>query len=164
VGTVTPEDLEAFVSLFDSSDWDQVHVEFGDFALHLSKVASDLAQTSLRPAQPHAPSSASLPAGPPSTHAPPPASSAGKDVVPEGWVAVRAPHLGTFYRAPKPGADPFVEVGQSVNAETDVCLLEVMKLFTTLRAGSSGILRRICAKDAQMVESGDLLFLLEPTF
>jgi acetyl-CoA carboxylase biotin carboxyl carrier protein len=82
--------------------------------------------------------------------------------VPEGWVGIRAPHLGTFYRAPKPGAPPLIDVGQAVGEETEVCLLEVMKLFTTLRAGKSGTVRRVCAADAQMVESGDILFLIEP--
>ena len=47
---------------------------------------------------------------------------------------MRAPNLGTFYRAPKPGAPPYVAVGQRVEAATEVCLIEVMKLFTSVRA------------------------------
>ena len=163
MGIVTPEDLEAFVSLFDASDWDQVHVEFGDFVLHLGKSPEDVGHKGLSPAK--LPPSIEAPpasAAPPPKEADPKVPSPREEAVPTGWVAVRAPHLGTFYRSPKPGAAPYVEVGQVVTAVTDVCLLEVMKLFTTLRAGASGILRRVCVEDSQMVESGDLLFLLEP--
>ena len=77
-------------------------------------------------------------------------------------MAVKAPHLGTFYRAPKPGVAPFVEVGQAVEPSTEVCLLEVMKLFTTVAAGAKGVVRRICVDDAVLVEFGQTLFYLEP--
>lgn len=160
---VTGEDLQAFVELFESSDWDEVDIQFDDFALHLSKrfdapsrpsIRNDAVERNAPVAAKSIPSSAveAPPAGPPSTSV----------SVPEGWVGIRAPHLGTFYRAPKPGAPPLIDVGQAVGEETEVCLLEVMKLFTTLRAGKSGTVRRVCAADAQMVESGDILFLIEP--
>ena len=77
-------------------------------------------------------------------------------------MAITAPNLGTFYRAPKPGAAPFVELGQSVDADTEICLLEVMKLFTTVKAGAKGIVREICVGDSEMVEFGQTLFLIEP--
>lgn len=73
-----------------------------------------------------------------------------------------APHLATFYRAPKPGEDPYVEVGSRVSADSEVCLLEVMKLFTALRAGVDGTIRRICVEDGALVEGGQVLFLVEP--
>ena len=81
---------------------------------------------------------------------------------PAHWIAVVAPNLGTFYRAPKPGAPPFVNVGQTVTPETEMCLLEVMKLFTTVTAGAGGVVRRICVQDAEMVEFGETLFYIEP--
>ena len=83
--------------------------------------------------------------------------------VPAHWVAVSAPNLGTFYRSPKPGAPPFVEVGMRVEAATDVCLLEVMKLFTTVKAGHGGTVRRVCVNDADMVEHGQTLFYIDPS-
>jgi acetyl-CoA carboxylase biotin carboxyl carrier protein len=83
--------------------------------------------------------------------------------VPSHWVALKAPNLGTFYRAPKPGAPSFVEVGQHVVADTEVCLIEVMKLFTSLKAGVTGIVRQVCVEDAAMVEFGDTLFYIEPS-
>ena len=81
---------------------------------------------------------------------------------PAGCIAVKAPNLGTFYRAPKPGAASYVELGQSVTAEMEICLIEVMKLFTSVRAGTAGVIREICVDDAEMVEYGQTLFYIEP--
>lgn len=76
------------------------------------------------------------------------------------WHPVVAPNLGTFYRSPKPGAPPFVELGQVVTAGTEICLLEVMKLFTSVFAGVSGKVAKICAADAELVEGGQVLFYI----
>ena len=75
---------------------------------------------------------------------------------------MRAPNLGTFYRAPKPGAPPYVKIGQHVDAETELCLIEVMKLFTTVLAGVSGVVRQVLVEDAELVEFDQALFLIEP--
>ena len=92
-----------------------------------------------------------------------PTPEASKAILPEGMTAVTAPNLGTFYSAPKPGAPPYVEVGQNVSAETEVCLIEVMKLFTPVKAGVSGVIREICVSDGQMVEYEQLLIVIEPS-
>ncbi|MFN6980166.1 MAG: acetyl-CoA carboxylase biotin carboxyl carrier protein, partial [Gemmobacter sp.] len=81
---------------------------------------------------------------------------------PASWVAIPAPNLGTFYRAPKPGAPPYCEVGQRVTEDSELCLIEVMKLFTSLRSGVAGTVRRICVPDGAMVEHGQILFYIEP--
>jgi acetyl-CoA carboxylase biotin carboxyl carrier protein len=163
MGAVTPEDLEAFIGLFDASDWDQVSIELDDFALHLSKLPEQASPLRSLTVNPVADRTASTPTRSAAPSPQPLADSSPEEVaLPAGWLEIRAPHLGTFYRSPKPGAGPYVDVGQRVESDTDVCLLEVMKLFTTLRAGLAGVVRRVCAKDSQMVESGDLLFVLEP--
>jgi biotin carboxyl carrier protein len=69
--------------------------------------------------------------------------------------------LGTFYRTPKPGSPPFVEVGAEVREEDPVCIIEVMKLFNTVRAGVQGRIARICAEQGQLVEYQQDLFLVE---
>lgn len=79
----------------------------------------------------------------------------------EGMISIQAPMLGTFYRAPKPGAPPFVEVGQLVTEEDVVCIIEVMKLFNTVKAGVRGRIAKICAENAQLVEYKQVLFLVE---
>lgn len=79
----------------------------------------------------------------------------------EGLIPIHAPILGTFYRAPKPDAPPFVEVGQWVREEDVVCIIEVMKLFNTVKSGVRGRISKICAENAQMVEYKQVLFLIE---
>jgi acetyl-CoA carboxylase biotin carboxyl carrier protein len=89
--------------------------------------------------------------------------SAAVEVEAEGLTPIQAPMLGTFYRAPKPDAPPFVEVGQFVTEEDVVCIIEVMKLFNTVKAGLRGRIAKICAENAQLVEYKQVLFLVEET-
>ena len=79
-----------------------------------------------------------------------------------GLVRVEAPMVGTFYRAPQPGAPPFVEEGQPVGAGQTLCILEAMKLMNEVKADVDGIVRSIMVENAQAVEFGQLLFELEP--
>jgi oxaloacetate decarboxylase (Na+ extruding) subunit alpha len=79
-----------------------------------------------------------------------------------GLIRVEAPMVGTFYRAPQPGAPPFVEEGQAVGAGQTLCILEAMKLMNEVKADVDGIVRSIHVENAQPVEFGQLLFELEP--
>jgi acetyl-CoA carboxylase biotin carboxyl carrier protein len=71
------------------------------------------------------------------------------------------PLLGTFYRAPKPGAPPFVDVGASVEPDTVIGIIEVMKLMNAVRAGTRGVVREIRARDGTLVEYGETLLLVD---
>ena len=73
-----------------------------------------------------------------------------------------APLLGTFYRAPKPGAAPFVEVGAVVAEDTIIGIIEVMKLMNTVRAGTAGAIAEICVEDGALVEFGQVLLRIAP--
>jgi acetyl-CoA carboxylase biotin carboxyl carrier protein len=75
----------------------------------------------------------------------------------EGLVAVRAPLPGTFYRAPRPGAAPFVEVGSRVSADTVVGIVETMKLMTSVPAGADGTVAEICLANAEPTAQGATL-------
>jgi oxaloacetate decarboxylase (Na+ extruding) subunit alpha len=79
-----------------------------------------------------------------------------------GLVRVEAPMVGTFYRAPQPGAPPFVEEGQPIGAGQTLCILEAMKLMNEVKADVDGIVRSILVENASPVEFGQLLFELEP--
>ena len=68
--------------------------------------------------------------------------------------------LGTFYRSPAPGEPPFVEVGQHVRAEDTVCLIEVMKLFSSIKAGADGVVKQIIADNGSLVEFNQLLIVV----
>jgi oxaloacetate decarboxylase alpha subunit len=83
-------------------------------------------------------------------------------VSPNGLIRVEAPMVGTFYRAPQPGAPAFVEEGQPVGAGQTLCILEAMKLMNEVKADIDGIVRSIHVENAAPVEFGQLLFELEP--
>jgi acetyl-CoA carboxylase biotin carboxyl carrier protein len=70
--------------------------------------------------------------------------------------------LGTFYRAPAPGEKPFVEVGQRVRADDTVCMIEVMKLFNSIRAGVDGEVVKILAENGGLVEFDQALIFIMP--
>ena len=70
--------------------------------------------------------------------------------------------VGTFYRAPAPGAPPFVEVGAKVEPDDVVCIIEVMKLMNSIRAGRRGRVVEILAENAELVEYGQPLIVIEP--
>ncbi|HET8616832.1 MAG TPA: acetyl-CoA carboxylase biotin carboxyl carrier protein [Actinomycetales bacterium] len=85
--------------------------------------------------------------------APAPAAAADDAGGAEGSAsAVRAPIAGVFYRAPSPGAEPFVEVGQHVDEDTVIGIVEVMKLMNTVRSGVAGTVTEVCVDDAALVE------------
>lgn len=79
----------------------------------------------------------------------------------EGRHAVLSPMIGTFYRAPSPGEPPFVEVGDRVEPGTPLCLIEVMKLYTTIESEVAGRILEIGVENADMVETGQVLFIIE---
>ena len=81
---------------------------------------------------------------------------------PEGAVLIKSPMVGSFYRAPEPGARPFVEVGQEVETNTVVCIVEVMKLMNTIPAGARGVITHILVEDGGPVEFGQVLMVIEP--
>jgi acetyl-CoA carboxylase biotin carboxyl carrier protein len=80
----------------------------------------------------------------------------------EGLIPIKSPILGTFYIAPKPGDPAFVEVGTIVGEKDTVCIIEVMKLFTSIKAGVRGCIAKICAENGQMVQYDQVLFLVKP--
>lgn len=81
---------------------------------------------------------------------------------PSDTIRVEAPMVGTFYRAPSPGAPPFVEPGDVVTPGQTLCVLEAMKLMNEVKADREALVRTICVENAQAVEYGELLFELEP--
>jgi acetyl-CoA carboxylase biotin carboxyl carrier protein len=85
-----------------------------------------------------------------------------EDTWPDHWVVVRSPMVGTFYRSPSPGAPPFVDLGQAVQPDTTVCIIEVMKLMNSIPAGARGVVREILIEDAEAVEYGEPLVIVEP--
>jgi oxaloacetate decarboxylase (Na+ extruding) subunit alpha len=107
------------------------------------------------PGQSAAPAAAPAPAPTPAEPAPAPAAA-------DGAIRIEAPMVGTFYRAPQPGAPPFVEEGDGVSPGQTLCVLEAMKLMNEVKAEIEGVVRAIHVQNGQPVEFGQPLFDLEP--
>jgi acetyl-CoA carboxylase biotin carboxyl carrier protein len=165
------------LQLVQSIDGADVHVEWGDLRIHvqravdgsrpqpaappaIAEAATSTTEAAQQPDPATAPTTPTVPQPTQPTRTPSTATEA--QDVPEHWVAVTAPLAGTVYRAPRPDAPPFVEVGDTVAPEDTVALVEVMKLFTELKAEVSGKVARIEAEDSSLVEFGQNLIWIEP--
>ncbi|MCZ2134407.1 MAG: acetyl-CoA carboxylase biotin carboxyl carrier protein [Burkholderiales bacterium] len=88
------------------------------------------------------------------------ASAPGTPPEPAGF-AVKSPMVGTFYRAPSPGAAPFVEVGSTVAVGDTLCIIEAMKLMNEIEAEKAGVVKAILVESGQAIEYGQTLFIIE---
>ena len=160
--SLTAADVAEIMKILEGSGFDEVVLEIDGLKLSMRRgagatdgVAAGGAALASSAASAAPPSSAAS-APPP---APPPAAAPAKPAAPTdpSLQDVTSPLLGTCYRAPKPGAPPFVEVGTVVEAETVVAIVEVMKLMNTVRAGVKGTVSEILMRDGALVEYGETL-------
>jgi acetyl-CoA carboxylase biotin carboxyl carrier protein len=79
------------------------------------------------------------------------------------WVEITSPMVGTFYKAPAPDADPFVEVGDEIEEGTTVCIIEAMKLMNEIESDYAGTIEKVCCENAEPVSKGDVLFYVDPS-
>ncbi|WP_165375236.1 acetyl-CoA carboxylase biotin carboxyl carrier protein [Roseovarius nitratireducens] len=149
------KEVGEILSIIDSSSCEEVVLETQDIKLIVHRRgAGRAASENAAPTAPAAP--VASPATPDATA---PDASQGQD---NGAALVRAPVVGTFYRAPSPDAPPFVEQGSTVRQGDPLCVIEVMKLFTTIHADTDGVIESIGAENAQLVEFGQVLFSIKP--
>jgi acetyl-CoA carboxylase biotin carboxyl carrier protein len=143
---LSDDDVREILRLIDQSDVEELHVETDGLVLHVVRGAGEreTADDDAAPAPAVAP-----------TH---PESSGAAEVL----EPIAAPMLGVFYRAPAPGATPFVDLGTRVEEDTVVCLIEVMKMMNAVPAGVAGTVVEVCASNAELVETGDPLFRVRP--
>ena len=146
------EEIAEILKIIDSSSCDELIVETGDMKLVVRRNA---APGYVAPAVEHAVSAA------PAIVAPQPTLAA-KLMKTADQIDVTAPMVGTFYRAPSPDAPPFVEVGTVVRPGQPLCIIEVMKLFTTINSEFAGRVVQIGAEVGDLVEYGRTLFVIEP--
>jgi acetyl-CoA carboxylase biotin carboxyl carrier protein len=156
------QDLEALIEVFERSSWRELRLRMEGVELVLGKDTGAVYREIDPATRDNRENLAAMQAAPIVEGIGSHGAEAQSKTIPAGWKQVRAPSLGTFYRAPKPGMAPFVEAGSQITADTEVCLIEVMKLFTTVRAGIEGIIREVYPTDASMVEFDQPLFLVEP--
>jgi acetyl-CoA carboxylase biotin carboxyl carrier protein len=158
---LSEKEILEVLELFQKSGWEDLTLESGGIRLSISKSGQAPGRFAA-PAAPRAASPAAAPAPAPAHSAPtPPAPSPGVAIDPR-WVAVKAPMLGTYYAASKPGAPPFVSVGQSVSADDNICIIEVMKLMNYVKAGARGTIAHIAVSNGDLVEFDQALVYLDP--
>ena len=169
--SLTAADVAEIMRLLEQSSFDELTLEMEGIKLSLrrngaverpdttaatSPTTTGAAPPTLAPAAPAAAASAASAPPAPAARSPAPPSQAAKPSDPNLQDVV-APLLGTFYRAPKPGAPPFVEVGAAVEEDTVVAIIEVMKLMNTVRAGVRGQVVEVLPVDGSLVEYGETL-------
>jgi acetyl-CoA carboxylase biotin carboxyl carrier protein len=160
------EDIREVLKIFLDSELQDLRLEIGSVRLAVTKNGAGgiAAQPFSAPAPVAAPVSTPAPAPAAAPAAPAPAAAPAKtSAAPrEGLVAVTAPSVGVFYSRPAPDQPPFVQVGSTVSANDPVCLIEVMKLFTSVPAPVQGRVVEILVADSAMVEYGQPLMYIEP--
>jgi acetyl-CoA carboxylase biotin carboxyl carrier protein len=146
--------IKKLIELVEESGIAEIEIQEGEESVRISR---------------HPPAGAALPLPmPPVTYTVPVAAtgppmtattSAPAEAALPGWM-LRSPMVGTFYRSASPGAKPFVEIGQVVNAGDVVCIIEAMKMFNQIAAEQAGVITRLLVEDGQPVEYDQPLFLL----
>ncbi|HEX5608629.1 MAG TPA: acetyl-CoA carboxylase biotin carboxyl carrier protein [Solirubrobacterales bacterium] len=163
---MTPETIKALLDAFDRSDWREMVVTVGEDRLHVSRdplSESSLQAHSAPPAAPAAGSSDSAAAVPVAAGDPPPAPAAAPPAgEPVTGTKIESPSVGLFWRAPAPGAAPFVEVGQSVKAGETVAIVEVMKLMNHVASPVDGVVTAILVENGAAVEFGQTIVVVDP--
>ncbi|MDN8627183.1 acetyl-CoA carboxylase biotin carboxyl carrier protein [Corynebacterium ureicelerivorans] len=167
-----------------SGDIEELSIKYGDIELALSKTPGGLNHLKAAPAPaapapapaapaapapaPEAPQAAApapAPAEAPAQEAAAPAQEPKADAAAAGsgnGVEVKSPMVGTFYASPKPGADPFVKVGDTVEVGQVLGIVEVMKLMNNIEAKTAGTVTEILAENEDAVEHGQTLMIIEP--
>jgi acetyl-CoA carboxylase biotin carboxyl carrier protein len=168
---LSEDDVLQILKLIDESTFDYFQLEVGELKITVSK-GEPIPMSGSSPApQQTAPANVAHTAAPQAAPAAKPApqpqasqpAKPAKAAIPEGMMPVTAPLLGTFYVSPEPGAPPFVNVGGAVTEDTTVGLIEVMKVFNSVRAGVKGTITEVVAQNGQFVEHGETLFLVKPS-
>lgn len=154
--------LQQIVQLMAANDLNTVDVRDGAKRIVLKRGPAVVAGPMVAH---HAPAYAPPVAPPAATPSAPPAATGGAPAGGEseaGLVAIKSPMVGTFYAAATPDAKPFVSVGSRVEEETDVCIIEAMKVFNNIKAETRGTIAKVLVTNGQTVEFGQTLYLVKP--
>ena len=142
--------VKELLALLDNSSATTIEIRKGFTTYRVSREAHQAAPSMPMPhLVPAAPGTPAAPAAAPAPAAP-------------RLIEVKSPMVGTFYRAPEPGAEPYAKVGSRISAGQTLCIIEAMKIMNELEAEVSGTIREVLVEDAQPVEFGQVLFRVEP--
>jgi len=147
---LTPEDVAEIIAILDGGAYETLEVSTPRFVLKIARAGGGAGWTQEWRHTAGAPASV------------PDATAAVEDGAADGLTAVRAPLPGTFYRAPQPGARPFVEVGDQVAPDTVIGIVETMKMMNSVAAGVAGEVVAILIENGTMVDRDTVLMRLRP--
>ncbi|KAF0191993.1 MAG: acetyl-CoA carboxylase biotin carboxyl carrier protein [Gammaproteobacteria bacterium] len=146
--------VKKLIELLEESGIDEIEIQEGEESVRISRRREPAAPTVV-----YAPTGAAIAAPVPAPTGAA-AETSKREETPSGY-SVTAPVVGTFYRAPSPGAKPFVEVGQQVNAGDTLCIIEAMKMLNQIESDKTGKIAAILAENGQPVEYGQPLFVIQ---
>jgi acetyl-CoA carboxylase biotin carboxyl carrier protein len=151
--------IKELIKIMKENDLVEVEIRHDDDKIFLKRFQE-------RPTGTHVPvtgpSISSVPAGPSAAQAPAAEAVAAQPQPEEDWVQIKSPIVGTFYSAPSPDSDPYVELGSQVEPQTVVCIVEAMKVMNEIKAETSGTIAEILVNNGQAVEYGQVLFKIKP--
>jgi acetyl-CoA carboxylase biotin carboxyl carrier protein len=154
---LTDDDVLEILKLFEQSKFDFLQLEQGERKITISKSGYVSARAEGLPATPAPAAATTVAASTASEPAP-----AARPAPAEGLLPVTAPMVGKFYAAPSPSDPPFVTVGAKVAAGATVGLIEVMKVFTSIKTETAGVIEVILVGNGELVEFGQTLFWIRP--
>jgi len=147
--------VKKLIELLETSDVDEIEIHEGEESVRISRHRGAAAPMFSMPQQ-----ALAVPPAPAAGNDPAPAPAA-KDEPPSGHL-VTSPMVGTFYQAPSPGAKPFVSLGDHVEVGDTLCIIEAMKILNQIEADRNGVISAILVENAQPVEYGEPLFVIDP--
>ncbi|MFI5207597.1 MAG: acetyl-CoA carboxylase biotin carboxyl carrier protein [Gemmatimonadales bacterium] len=142
--------LKELITLLESSSVSSLRFRKGDAEYEVSRHGKPMAEVA------PGPGSAALPPVEAGAHSAPSAAP------PSNLIEIKSPMVGTFYRSPEPGADPYVKAGSRVAPGQTLCIIEAMKIMNEIESEVSGRVREVLVEDSQPVEFGQVLFRVEP--
>lgn len=145
--------LERIVKLMAEHGLNEMDLQDGDKRLAFKRgLPTATAATQMVPSTP-------ITAPAPAAVLPPPAAAPAEETK---YLEIKSPMVGTFYTSPSPDAKAFVSVGSQVTEDTDVCIIEAMKVFNNIKAEVRGTIAKVCVENGKPVEFGTVLFLVKP--
>ncbi len=144
--------VKKLIELLEASDVAEIEIHEGEESVRISRNSSTAPLMTMAAPAPVAAAAAAAPTAAP-------ADDTEEDALPPGHV-VRAPMVGTFYRASSPGANPFVEEGQSVASGETLCIIEAMKILNQIESDVAGTVKKILVENGQPVEYNQPLFVI----
>jgi acetyl-CoA carboxylase biotin carboxyl carrier protein len=144
--------VKELIDIMKENDLVELEVVDGDSKVHLKGPQAAAAVL------------ASVPAAAPVAPAAPVADAVAEpaEAGSEGLVNIESPIVGTFYQASSPDAEPYIKVGDQVDADTVVCIIEAMKVMNEIKAETAGTITEVCCKDGEAIEFGQALFKVRP--